>query len=423
MVADQQQQWEQLAERVSAELREVWEAATETKSAEELEQAVLEWRGRVGRVVMEAVCQAVVRERERRQVQVCCGERMDHHSQRGKSVLTLLGAVRVKRRYWRCLRCGRGALPGDAWLGWSRGFSWHLEEAVAWECSVVPYREALESLSKLAGVELSVLGAEQIVARWGKQKTPVEPYAERVQGDLILQIDGAITPFKEGWKEAKLACCFDWDRLAPREQQRPQAVSYVADWKTAEEFRETLWEEALARGVTTARTLAVLGDGAAWIWDTVDHLFPYAVQILDWYHLTEHLWEAGKAISGEGKPGTRELVEYWKTEVWEGRSEVVEEHLREYVATGHDDSDHTLRRCADYLQTHQHRLRYHHFRAMGLPTGSGVVEGACSHVLGLRFKRKSTRWTKPGARAVLHLRLDRINGRWDRRCQLTRQAA
>jgi hypothetical protein len=53
--------------------------------------------------------------------------------------------------------------------------------------------------------------------------------------------------------------------------------------------------------------------------------------------------------------------------------------------------------------------------------GQQVVEGACKHVVGLRFKRKSTRWTKQGARAVLHLRLDRLNSRWEKRCEHLRQ--
>ena len=115
------------------------------------------------------------------------------------------------------------------------------------------------------------------------------------------------------------------------------------------------------------------------------------------------------------------LLESWKTEIWEGRSEGVEEHLREFASTGRDDSQGTLRRCADYLQTHQARLRYHLFRAAGWPVGSGVVEGGCKHVIGLRFKRQSTRWTKRGARAVLHLRLDRLNDRWDARTRQARQ--
>ena len=72
-----------------------------------------------------------------------------------------------------------------------------------------------------------------------------------------------------------------------------------------------------------------------------------------------------------------QLAERWETEVWEGRSEAVEGHLRELVAQGRDDQEATLRRCADYLRTHQHRLRYPHFRAQGWPVGSGVVEGGC----------------------------------------------
>jgi hypothetical protein len=44
-------------------------------------------------------------------------------------------------------------------------------------------------------------------------------------------------------------------------------------------------------------------------------------------------------------------------------------------------------------------------------------------VVGLRFKRQSTRWTRAGARAVLHLRLDHLSNRWEHRTHLLRQAA
>jgi hypothetical protein len=242
-----------------------------------------------------------------------------------------------------------------------------------------------------------------------------------VPEDLVIEIDGAKAHLEEGWKEIKVGACFSWDRADPAAE--PEAVSYCADWESAEQFRGTLWREALVRGVSRARSVAVIGDGAPWIWELVAELFPWATQILDWYHLSEHLHTAAKAVHGEGKPETTALVEEWKTEVWEGRSEGVEEHLRELVAAGKDDEDNTLRKCADYLQTHQARLRYHLFRAAGWPVGSGVVEGACKHVVGLRFKRKSTRWTRAGARAVLHLRLDRLNGRWHHRNHLMRKAA
>ena len=419
MIAQGQPGWEQLEQQVVAEMRVVWEAAAQSESAEKVEQLVLEWRQRAGGRVMQALCQQAVGRHQ--SAPLCCGEKMDHHSGQTKTVLTLLGAITVRRRYYRCGRCRRNVFPADEWLGWKGAFSHHLQEAVAWQCSRLPYREAIAGLQKLAGVEVSVLGAERSVARWGKEELQLAPYGERVEKDLVVQIDGTTTHLQEGWKEIKVGACFSWDRANPEAQ--PEAVSYCADWESAEQFRETLWQEALVRGATTARLAAVLGDGAPWVWEMAGYLFPRAGQILDWYHLSEHLWKAAKVAHGEGKPETKVLAERWENEVWECRSEGVEEHLRELVAQGKDDADNTLRKCADYLNTHQHRIRYSQFRALGLPIGSGVVEGACKHAIGLRFKRQSTRWTKEGARAVLHLRLDRMNGRWDQRCDFVRRAA
>ncbi len=97
--------------------------------------------------------------------------------------------------------------------------------------------------------------------------------------------------------------------------------------------------------------------------------------------------------------------------------------MRELTAAGRDDADGTVRKCAQYLETHQQRTRYADFRAAGWPVGSGVVEGGCKHVINMRFKRKSTRWTKRGAQAVLWLRIDWLNGRWSARCKHLRRAA
>jgi hypothetical protein len=289
-------------------------------------------------------------------------------------------------------------------------------------CAGQPYREGLATLRKLAGVALSVDGAEQIVRRWGAEEMRPAPYGERVAQDLVVQIDGTTVHVEEGWKELKLGAICGWDRLGP-EQERLGEVSYVGGWLSAEGFRGPLWQEALVRGAPGARAVAVLGDGAPWIWELAGWLFPRAVEILDWYHLSEHLWDAAKAVYGEGTAPTARLAKRWEGEVWEGRSEGVEEHLRELVRQGRDDAQETLRKCAHYLQTHQHRIRYPSFRAQGWPVGSGVVEGACKHVVGMRFKRKSTRWTRAGGEAVLRLRLDRLSARWSQRCAQVRRAA
>lgn len=67
----------------------------------------------------------------------------------------------------------------------------------------------------------------------------------------MTQFDGTTAHLQEGWKEVKVAACFSWDRAAP--EQGPEAISYVADWRAAEEFKELVDQEALGRGAPTAR--------------------------------------------------------------------------------------------------------------------------------------------------------------------------
>ena len=343
MIAQSQQQ-ERVAQAVVRELEGLWAEVVGAEDGQAAEEQVVGWVRRVGRLVLEEALQAAIEVREEQEVR-CCARAMRSHSKESREALTLLGPVKVRRRYLLCPQCGKRVRPADGWLRWAGGFSFALEEIVAWECGALPYREALGSLTKLAGVEVSLHAAQDIVARWGEEAVAPAPYAEPVSGALIVQIDGTTTHLEDGWREVKVGACYSWDRGDPK--ATPQQVSFVADWQSSSDFSGTLWQEALARGAPTASAQAVIGDGAPWVWEMASLLFPRATQILDWYHLTEHLWQAGRVIHGEGTAETTAIVESWKTEVWEGRSEAVEEHLRELVAAGDDDSQSTLRKCAD----------------------------------------------------------------------------
>ena len=57
-------------------------------------------------------------------------------------------------------------------------------------------------------------------------------------------------------------------------------------------------------------------------------------------------------------------------------------------------------------------MRYHEYLAAGYPIGSGVVEGACRHVVKDRMEGTGMRWTIEGARAVLDLRTTNLNDQW-----------
>ena len=72
-----------------------------------------------------------------------------------------------------------------------------------------------------------------------------------------------------------------------------------------------------------------------------------------------------------------------------------------------------VRRTVGYYQRNLPYMRYDEYLARGWPIGTGVVEGACGHLVKDRMEQAGMRWTKAGAQAVLDLRAVRLNGDWD----------
>jgi hypothetical protein len=66
-------------------------------------------------------------------------------------------------------------------------------------------------------------------------------------------------------------------------------------------------------------------------------------------------------------------------------------------------------------------MRYDHYLAQGWPIGTGVVEGACGHLVKDRMEQAGMRWTREGAQAILDLRAVRLNGDWDAYWRFHRQ--
>jgi hypothetical protein len=84
--------------------------------------------------------------------------------------------------------------------------------------------------------------------------------------------------------------------------------SYRARLGDKAEFGRAQWAEACRRGVSAAKDVSSVNDGAPWIWDIVLTCYPEAVEILDWPHATQHLWKAGWAAYGEGTDEAKKWV-------------------------------------------------------------------------------------------------------------------
>lgn len=165
-----------------------------------------------------------------------------------------------------------------------------------------------------------------------------------------------------------------------------------------------------------------MGDGAKWIWNIVSYHFPRAVQILDWYHAEERIWNVGKAVYGEGTKKAEEWVREQLDYLSKGDAESVIISLM-YLSSSNSEVVKKIEDNITYFENNQGRMRYDEYRAKGYHIGSGTAESACKHVIGQRLKQAGMTWSIKGAEAILQLRILWKNGEWDRFWQTRKMAA
>jgi hypothetical protein len=177
--------------------------------------------------------------------------------------------------------------------------------------------------------------------------------------------------------------------------------------------------EAKKRGYGTKRTL-FLADGAEAIWDVQARHFPDAEPCLDWFHVVEKLWDAGRCLHSEGSTELTAWVAARTRELRRrsGASQVLDALAAAYqgiakTGPGTKGKRDKLLEVSKHLAKHQHRLRYHELRRDDLAIGSGAVEGAVRNLVGMRLDGPGMRWSRDRAEHVLHLRCILLNGQWD----------
>ena len=225
-------------------------------------------------------------------------------------------------------------------------------------------------------------------------------------------------------REAKVVTL--WSAESRDEEGRPVrdpgSISYSAAIESAatldtspdrSDFAERVLREATRRSFTEAPRCVALGDGSAWIWNTVAELFPQAIQILDRFHAKEHLSKVGKLIYGSSEQG-KKWIQRRYDELDEGRLQPLRKALNRH-ALQHPEA----LECADYIRNNPDRMRYPEFHDQGLCTSTGVVEAGCKVVIHTRLKRAGMHWTLKGANAIIALRCSKLSGRyedfWERR--------
>ena len=138
------------------------------------------------------------------------------------------------------------------------------------------------------------------------------------------------------------------------------------------------------------------------------------VDILDIVHVAGYVWKAAKAlcaIAKEQELFTRERL----LRILRGEVASVTTGLKRMATSYKLNSDKRseIDTVCGYFTAHQHRMKYDQYFAAGYPIATGVIEGACRHLVKDRLERSGMKWTSEGAQAMLTLRSIKAFESWD----------
>jgi hypothetical protein len=345
-----------------------------------------------------------------------CRLPMRHKGYKACATATTLGAVAFARARFRCAGCGAECYPHDAQLRFlGHAVSWPLAEVLGRHAALLPFEQARDAVEADYGVHLAkqtvaavaqAAGAEVLRGedeqrhRVAGRQEPL-PESPLAPDAACLFADGTTVHTEGDWHEVRVATATAADAAGEQLARRSRARFLpVAD------FAWLLVLLARSVGYQNARLRAFVADGAHWLWKLADDYFPRAVQILDWYHLAEHVHKAAGAVLGEGSAAAAAWAEARKGELWRGRvGDALAAVGREAARVRSPAKRGALRELGTYLENNRGRVDYPRYRELGLPCGSGQVEAQCKALVGARCKQAGMRnWTYAGAEAVLRLR-------------------
>jgi len=300
-------------------------------------------------------------------------------------------------------------------------------EVAFWGQNQSSYKAASSVIKKVYGVSISSETVRAITDCVGKivfdedRKEAEETYknAARInrgkvkEGVLYIQADGAAlntrTKNNEGstWRENKLGVVFSSDNVKRTVNKKGGTESdilkkeYTSYVGSCIQFKMHLFACAIRNGYGQYKETVLLSDGASWIKNIADELFPDAVLILDLFHLCENTYNYAKAIFGSDETKYRPWAEYLVKLFKDGRKDEAIQILEAFKERKIPKGTVNL---YNYVLSNFDRIDYKEYAEKGYYVGSGVIESGNKVVLQKRLKLAGMRWDESSAQNLLSLR-------------------
>jgi hypothetical protein len=388
------------------------------------------------------------------------GTKLKYTDMRPTTYFSVFGKIRFRRHYFHALG-HQGVCPLDAELSLPpRCYSDLLRDWAEHSATNESYTESLHGLNRMLGISVSKQALET-----GIQEDAVDveafyeqkeaPSAEHEGSILVVQADGKGVPMKRDEPAVKAARRGKGQKRAKKKEAVVTAI-YTIDpyWRTPQdvvdalvpkqeetapskkspsqrpapvgkEVRATLEGKEvafarLARRVTQREGTHIqhrvaLTDGAEPLQNRMIALPSPFTLVLDIIHAIEYLWDAANALLGETHPQRTDWVRERLLRILSGQTLAVIQGLEKAMTdTSLSPAQReTLKTTVGYYRRNSPYMHYDQYLQNGWPIGTGVVEGACGHLVKDRMEQSGMRWTKQGAQSLLDLRAVRVNDDWN----------
>jgi hypothetical protein len=271
------------------------------------------------------------------------------------------------------------------------------EQVPVFEEKERPGNRRMATLGCVYTVDRHVRSPEQIVAALFRDETvsqPAsrpEPHGKRYRGYFA-------EPAQEG-EEAVPSAYRTWAWIAEEVAARRQPGQPIVRLMDAQ---PSLWEASDACLEEVVDDLREAGESDV------------LVDILDIIHVSTYVWKAAKAFHAHKEHqeafAQDRLLRILHGEVF-GVITGMRRMASQHNLTGQARKDVTT--VCNYFEKNARRMRYDEYLRKGYPIASGVIEGACRHVIKDRMEQGGMRWTLAGAEAMLNVRSVCASSAWD----------
>jgi len=353
-----------------------------------------------------------------------------------REVDTLVGPVTLHRPYFYCSACCFGFYPLDEALGLSnRRAQADIQELEAWLSAEMPYETTREALERCAGIHLSNHHAHDVVNEIAADielldicpaKAEIHRKIDELCQDrfrrpvLMIGIDGAHAPTrpepsprkgkrgKGEWKEVKGFRMYLLD---------DKKIVHLISWhqiKSDKELANDLLEIKKAGLIPEDKVrICAIGDGAPWIWNRIQEIYPDARKVLDYFHCSKYLHELANAQYGKNSQKAREWVEATLARLFMNNADQIIAGIKRMKPQS-DEARDQIDKTVGYLDERKDMVNYGSLKRGGFHIGSGGIESSNKFIANVRLKRSGAWWYPSNANNILKLRCAKYNKTFDR---------